>query len=129
MEEQLLALPHWEGSFSLFILFDNGANPNLARNDGKTPLLAPSHNGHNNIIQLLLERNISLNTQNEDQWTEWEYLPPKIFFLDHFTNSVGIFLAFSLYVGKVFYEEKQGYEWLIRFLVTWDLIVLHEVYI
>ena len=43
--------------------------------------------------------------------TMWEYIWPS-----------------PLYVGKVFYEEKKVHEWLMRFLVTRDLNVLHEVY-
>ena len=41
----------------------------------------------------------------------------------------GYFWPSPLYVGKVFYEEKKGHEWLMRFLVTRNLNVLHEVYI
>ena len=41
----------------------------------------------------------------------------------------GYFWPSPLYVGKVFYEEKKGHEWLMRFLVTRNLNMLHEVYI
>ena len=49
----------------LFVfLVKNGANSNHANRNGWTPLIAASHNGHNDVVNVLLEWNVPINMQS-----------------------------------------------------------------
>ena len=47
-------------------LLSNGADPNLAKNDGTAPLMIASLNGYGDVVQLLLESKILINSQRKD---------------------------------------------------------------
>ena len=47
-------------------LISNGADPNLAHNDGWTPHMEASENGHNDVVELLLKWNVPVNTQSNE---------------------------------------------------------------
>ena len=55
-------------------LLDNGADPNLAMHDGKTPLMIASLKGHHDVVQLLLERNVAINIQDKNGCTVYSNL-------------------------------------------------------
>ena len=60
-------------------LLINRADSNLAMNNGFTPLMIASLIGHDDVIQLLLERNIQIKTQNKEEFTascqqEWSII-------------------------------------------------------
>ena len=50
-------------------LLNNGADPNIATNDGRTPLMIASENGYADVVELLLEKNVPVNTQNTEGTT------------------------------------------------------------
>ena len=52
--------------FTTSKLLDNGADPNLPmKDDDSTPLMVASENDHGDVVELLLEKNILINTQNK----------------------------------------------------------------
>ena len=44
-------------------LLNNGVYPNIATNDGWTPLMIASQNDHGDVVELLLEKNVPVNTK------------------------------------------------------------------
>ena len=52
--------------FVVSTLFKNGADPKLANNDGWTPLMVASQNGHSDVVELLLKWYVLINTQNKE---------------------------------------------------------------
>ena len=52
------------GHYQVEILLKNGADPNIHDNEGWTTLIVSSHNGHQQIVELLLEKQVDPNVQN-----------------------------------------------------------------
>ena len=65
MEQQQLVLPPKMVTFLLFLHYLT----NLSMKNGATPLMAACENGHNDVVQLLVNRNVPVHTQNEDRVT------------------------------------------------------------
>ena len=47
-------------------VLSNGTDPNLAMNDGTTPLMIVSLNSNGDVVQILLERKVLINSQRKD---------------------------------------------------------------
>ena len=51
------------------ILLNNGADPNIFINNGRTPLMAASGNGHGDVVELFLGNSVPVNNQSIDGMT------------------------------------------------------------
>ncbi|KAI1384141.1 uncharacterized protein F4822DRAFT_62342 [Hypoxylon trugodes] len=65
----LLAAASKSWSLGIIRLLEQGANPDIASNEGRTPVYVAARNGHLEVVRLLLEKRADLTVPNNNGWT------------------------------------------------------------